>query len=76
MILVIYKNDFSEYEIDPPSKDHACQLMNNISSEDIVELRQVFKKYNKNYENIISPLVIIMGLKVNQIYLGSKYNRT
>jgi hypothetical protein len=58
------KNFFEEYEIDPPNKDHACQLMNTLTNSHILELKQVFKKYNKNYENIISPLVLLMGHKV------------
>lgn len=58
------KRFFEEYEIDPPSKDHSCQLMNIITSDDIIELKQCFKKYNKNYENIISPLVLLLGGKV------------
>jgi hypothetical protein len=58
------KNFFEEYEIDPPNKDHACQLMNTLTNSHITELKQVFKKYNKNYENIISPLVLLMGHKV------------
>jgi hypothetical protein len=63
------KNFFEEYEIDPPNKDHACQLMNTLTNSHILELKQVFKKYNKNYENIISPLVLLMGQKVITIFL-------
>lgn len=59
------KEFFEEYEIPPPDKDHACKLMNSLSYGDIIELKQCFKKTNKNYENFISPLVILMGLKVN-----------
>jgi hypothetical protein len=58
------KNFFEEYEIDPPNKDHAVQLMNTITNDDIIELRQCFKKNNKNYELIIAPLVILLGQKV------------
>jgi hypothetical protein len=58
------KQFYDEYEIESPTKEHACQLMNLISNNDIVELKQVFKKYNKNYENIISPLVLLLGGKV------------
>jgi len=55
---------FEEYEIDPPNKDHACKLMNSLAYGDIIELKQCFKKSNKNYENFIAPLVILMGQKV------------
>lgn len=57
------KNFYSEYEIEAPNKDHACQLMNTLSADDIVEIRQCFKKFNKQYENIIAPLVILLGGK-------------
>ena len=57
------KQFYEEYEIEAPSKDHACQLMNSITSDDIIELKQCFKKYNKNYENIIAPLVLLLGGK-------------
>jgi hypothetical protein len=62
------KSFFEEYEIQAPNKEHACQLMSLISNSDIVELKQCFKKYNKNYENIISPLVLLLGRKVMTIY--------
>lgn len=58
------KEFFEEYEIEPPNKDHACQLMSMICTKDVVELKQCFKKYNKNYETIISPLVLLLGGKV------------
>jgi hypothetical protein len=71
---------FNEYEIDPPNKDHACQLMNTITSEDIYELKQLFKKFNKNMDNVIAPLVLLMGQKVMQYNIGcykncSKWNK-
>jgi hypothetical protein len=55
---------FEEYEIDPPNKDHACKLMNSLAYGDIIELKQCFKKANKNYETFIAPLVNLMGQKV------------
>lgn len=58
------KEFFEEYEIDSPNKDHACKLMNSLSYGDIIELKQCFKKSNKNYETFIAPLVILMGQKV------------
>lgn len=56
-------NFFQEYEVDPPNKEHAYSFMNQISSDDIMEIKQCFKKYNKNLEIIISPLVLLMGSK-------------
>jgi hypothetical protein len=58
------KEFFEEYEISPPSKENAIKLINLMSTNDILELRQLFKKYNKNYENVIAPLVLLMGGKV------------
>lgn len=55
---------YEEFEIDAPQKEHACQLMGLITNNDLIELKQCFKKYNKNYENIISPLVLLLGEKV------------
>lgn len=55
---------FDEYEIDAPNKEHACQLINTITNDDIMELKQCFKKFNKNYEPIVSPLVLLLGQKV------------
>lgn len=55
---------FEEYEIEPPNKEHAIQLMQTISNKDVLELKQCFKKYNKNYEEIISPIVLLLGEKV------------
>ena len=55
---------FEDYEIDSPNKDHACKLMNSLTYDDVIELKQCFKKSNKNYENFIAPLVILMGQKV------------
>lgn len=62
------KNFFEEYEMDPPNKEHAVQLMNTITNDDIIELKQCFKKNNKNYEPIIAPLVLLLGQKVKLIY--------
>lgn len=33
-----------------------------------MELKQCFKKYNKNYEEFVSPVVILFGQKVRKIY--------
>ena len=52
---------FSEYEMSPPSKEHAFSLMNLITTDDILELKQCFRKYNKIYEKVIVPFLIILG---------------
>jgi hypothetical protein len=52
---------FSEYEMSPPSKDHAFSLMNLITTDDILELKQCFRKYNKIYEKVIIPFLILLG---------------
>jgi len=52
---------FSEYEMSPPTKDHAFSLMNLINTDDILELKQCFKKYNKIYEKVIIPFLILLG---------------
>jgi len=62
------KNFFEEYEMNLPNKENACKLMNSLSFKDIIELRQFFKKSNKNNDNFIAPLVILMGLKVKSIF--------
>ena len=45
----------------PPSKDHAFSLMNLITTDDILELKQCFRKYNKMYEKVIIPFLILLG---------------
>ena len=59
------RNFFEEYEITMPDKEHAIKLMQSLSNKDILEIKQCFRKYNKNYEEIIAPLVLILGSKVS-----------
>ena len=59
------KEFFQEYEILPPNREHAMQMINVISTDDIMEIRQLFKKFNKTYDYIVSPLVLLMGGKVS-----------
>jgi len=58
---------YNEYEIQIPNKLHAFSLMNQITSDDIMELKQCFKKYNKTYENMIKPLLLLLGEKPKSI---------
>ena len=52
---------FEEYEMTPPSKEHAFSLMNLITTDDVLELKQCFRKYNKMYEKVIVPFLILLG---------------
>jgi len=45
----------------PPSKEHAFSLMNLITTNDVLELKQFFRKYNKMYEKAIVPILILLG---------------
>ena len=54
---------FNEFEMAPPSKEHACALMDQLTNDDILELKQFFKKHNKTYEKVIAPLVVLFGGK-------------
>ena len=54
---------FKKYEVNEPSKEHALNLINQITERDILELRQCFKKYNKNYEKLIIPFLLLLNEK-------------
>ena len=54
---------FAEYEMSPPTKDHAFSLMNLITTDDILELKQCFRRYNKMYEKVIIPFLCLLGEK-------------
>ena len=54
---------FEEFEMTPPSKDHAFSLMNLITTDDILELKQCFRKYNKMYEKVIIPFLCLLREK-------------
>ena len=54
-------NFYSDYEIKPPNIDHSIQLISQLKNKDIIELRSLFRKYNANYELLISPFVILLG---------------
>ena len=56
-------NFYSDYEIEPPNKEHAIQLICQLKNNDITELRVIFRKYNKLNEILISPFVILLGEK-------------
>ena len=52
---------FEEFEMAPPSKEHAFSLMNLITTDDVLELKQCFRKYNKMYEKVIIPFLCLLG---------------
>ena len=60
---------FEEFEIMPPSKEHAFSLMNLITTDDVLELKQYFRKYNKIYEKVITPFLCLLGEKP-AVYVG------
>ena len=64
---------YKQYEINEPSKEHAFQLINQINEKDLSELKQYFKMYNKNYEKLIIPFLIILENKnINNIDLNGE----
>jgi len=44
---------------------HALSLINKLSSYDVNELKSFYKKYNKTYEIIISPMLLLLGYESN-----------
>ena len=61
-------NYFTDYEIPPPNKEHALQLMSQLKNRDILEIKNIYRKYNKNNEIIIAPLVYLLGGKPQNKY--------
>ena len=65
---------FTEYKLPSPTKEHAAFLLGQLSSNDIMQLKQCFKKENKIYEKVITPLMVLLGEKPKRSILpdGSK----
>ncbi len=57
------QNFFNEFELEMPNKEHSFSLMNQITIDDVMELKSCFKKYNKTYEQIILPLLYLFNFK-------------
>ena len=57
------KSFFKQYEVKEPNKEHALNLINNMTENDILELKQCFKKYNKTYEQLITPFLMLLEEK-------------
>ena len=51
---------YKEFEMQQPNKEHAFNLMSQITNDDILEIKSLYRKYNKTNEKIISPLVILL----------------
>lgn len=56
-------NYYNSYKIRGPSKEHAIKLINRLKIDDLQEIREYYKKYNKTSEKIISPFVLLLGYK-------------
>ena len=68
---------YIDYEIKPPNMENSIQLISQLKSKDLIELRSIFRKYNANNEILISPLVILLGehpIKHNSLYKQQKLN--
>ena len=68
---------YTDYEIKPPNMEHSIQLISQLKSKDLIELRSLFRKYNANNELLISPLVILLGehpIKHSNLYKQKKLN--
>lgn len=54
---------FKDYEINFPSKEHSFYLMNQLTINDLLELKKYFQIYNSNYFAIVTPfLYLILGV--------------
>lgn len=60
-------NFYIEYEMTPPNKEHANNLINSLTTGDITEIKQCFRKYNKIYEQIIIPLLILLNEQPSKV---------
>ena len=67
-------NFFNEYEIEKPDKNHAVECMKFLKEKDILELKQSFRKFNKQFSEAIAPLCALFGGKSKSKILpdGSK----
>jgi len=52
---------YKDYLFMKPNMSHAFSLINKLNAYDINELRTFFKKYNKTYEIIIKPMILLSG---------------
>ena len=59
---------FVDYEIPPPNKDHALELISQLNKKDILEIKNIYRKYNKHNEILIAPFVLLLGGKPQRSY--------
>ena len=52
---------YKDYLFKKPNMSHALSFINKLNAYDINELKTFFKKYNKTYEIIISPMLLLLG---------------
>ena len=65
-------NFFSDYEIEPPNKEHSLQLMSQLKNKDITELKSIFRKYNSLNEILVSPFVLLLGEKPKKSHVNGQ----
>ena len=65
-------NFFSDYEIEPPNKEHSLQLVSQLKNKDITELKSIFRKYNSLNEILVSPFVLLLGEKPKKSHVNGQ----
>lgn len=58
---------FNEYEIQPPEISNANRLICQITKDDLIKLKFFYKKYNKKFEYLIAPFVLLLGKKAKTV---------
>ena len=61
-------NFFLDYEIPPPNKEHALELISQLKNKDITEIKNIYRKYNKHNEILIAPFVLLLGGKPQKTF--------
>ena len=59
---------FTDYELPLPNKDHALELISTLTNQDIIEIKNIYRKYNKHIEILIAPFVLFLGGKGKKKY--------
>ena len=59
---------FADYELPPPNKEHAIELISQLTNKDLIEIKNIFRKYNKHNEILIAPFVHLLGGKPQKKY--------
>ena len=61
------KDFFKEYELIQPEISNANKLLSQITKDDLSKLKFIYKKYNKKFEILISPFVLLLGKKAKNV---------